>query len=253
MSVQTIEEVIVRLDALIDEGLRSESRIGYFAALYQRVTLSVRRAILAGDVFEDNPRMARLDVLFANRFLDAYDTYVAGGTPTMPWKLAFDDLKNRELMVVQHLLLGMNAHITLDLCIAAYEVQAERKQPMLALKNDFDMINVVLARLTDIVMVQLGQLSPTFKLMDKIAPELQALLFGQVLNVARDEAWGFAMKLSRARGAAARALLIKQREAYALTLSKLLEDTPGFDKFVHKVAAEEARKGIRYNIQIVAE
>ena len=33
MPANTIEEVIVRLDALIDEGLLTESRIGLFAAL----------------------------------------------------------------------------------------------------------------------------------------------------------------------------------------------------------------------------
>lgn len=253
MSAKTIEEVIVRLDALIDEGLRTQSRIGYFAALYQRVTLSVRRAILAGDVFEDNPRMARLDVIFANRFLDAYDAWRSGGAPTAPWKIAFDNLNNDDLMVVQHLMLGMNAHITLDLGLAAWEVQREQKKPMALLKRDFDRINTVLFRLTDIVQVQLGQISLTFKMMDKIVPELQQVLFGQVLNVARADAWDFALKLSRARGDSGRALAIQQREAIALTMGKILVETPGFDKFVHKVAAEERVRGIRYNIQIVAE
>lgn len=253
MSAQTIEEVIQQLDLLIDEGLRNQDRIAYFAALYQRVTLSVRRAIVAGDVFQDNARMSRLDVIFANRFLDAYATWKAGGRPTAPWALAFDTLKNDQIMVLQHLLLGMNAHINLDLGIAAYEVQKERKESMLLLKQDFDTINTVLFRLTDLVQVQLGQISMTFKIMEKIVPELQQLLVGQLMNSARDDAWNFAQTLARARTNTGRAMAIQQREAYTLTLGKVLEDTPGFDKFVHKVAAEERLRGIRHNIQIVSE
>jgi hypothetical protein len=64
-SPTTIDEIIARLNDIIDEALRAESRIGYFAALYERVTTNVRRALVAGDVFKDNPRMERLDVIFA--------------------------------------------------------------------------------------------------------------------------------------------------------------------------------------------
>ena len=71
MPPPTIEEVIARLERIIDDALRGQSRIGYFAALYERVTSNVRRALVAGDVFRDNERMERLDVVFAERFLAA--------------------------------------------------------------------------------------------------------------------------------------------------------------------------------------
>ncbi|HEX8283228.1 MAG TPA: DUF5995 family protein [Pyrinomonadaceae bacterium] len=67
MPPRTIEEVIARLEEIIDDALRREHRIGYFGALYERVTTNVRRALVAGDVFQDNPRMERLDVVFAAR------------------------------------------------------------------------------------------------------------------------------------------------------------------------------------------
>jgi hypothetical protein len=53
---ETIDEVIARLNDLVDEALRGRARIGYFAALYERVTTNVRRALVAGDVFKDNAR-----------------------------------------------------------------------------------------------------------------------------------------------------------------------------------------------------
>src|ERR1044071_550771 len=115
MPPQTIEEIIARLEGIIDEALRKQSRIGYFAALYERVTSNVRRALVAGDVFKDNPRMERLDVIFAGRFLDAWDAFSEGREPTASWRVAFAWLEDPELLVVQHLMLGMNAHIKLDL------------------------------------------------------------------------------------------------------------------------------------------
>lgn len=82
MLPDTIDEVIARLNVIIDEALRAESRIGYFAGLYERVTTNVRRALVAGDVFRDNARMERLDVTFANRFLEAWGEFSAGRPST---------------------------------------------------------------------------------------------------------------------------------------------------------------------------
>ena len=81
MSATTIDEVIERLGAIIEESVRTESRLGYFASLYNRVTITVRDGVKTGR-FEDNARMERLDVLFANRYLDAYDAYRRGEPPT---------------------------------------------------------------------------------------------------------------------------------------------------------------------------
>jgi hypothetical protein len=119
MLPNTIDEIIARLNDIIDEALRAESRIGYFAGLYERVTTNVRRALVAGDVFQNNPRMERLDVVFADRFIAAWDAFSSGREPTASWRVAFSMLGDAGPLVVQHLMLGMNAHINLDLGIAA--------------------------------------------------------------------------------------------------------------------------------------
>ena len=66
----TIADVLDRLDAIVDEAIRTESPIGYFAGLYDRVTQGIKMAIVAKD-FDDNDRMDLLDRTFAARFLDA--------------------------------------------------------------------------------------------------------------------------------------------------------------------------------------
>jgi len=38
----TIDEVLARLNQMLDDAIRHGSRIGYFVALYERVTTNVR-------------------------------------------------------------------------------------------------------------------------------------------------------------------------------------------------------------------
>ena len=118
MQASTIEEVIIILDKIIEDCKATASRLGYFATLYRKMTLGVSEGIRKG-IFEDGARMERLDVVFANRYLDAYSKYTSGQKPTRSWQTAFDATQSDKLTVFQHLLLGMNAHINLDLGIAA--------------------------------------------------------------------------------------------------------------------------------------
>ena len=64
MPAETIDQVIRQLDDIIDWSIRNDSRLGYFAALYRKVTLQVKSGITDG-FFEDAERMERLDVIFA--------------------------------------------------------------------------------------------------------------------------------------------------------------------------------------------
>jgi hypothetical protein len=134
---ETIDGVLTRLNGLLDDAIRDGRRIGYFVALYERVTSNVRHALIAGTVFDDNPRMERLDVVFANRFIEAWDLHVAGSSPTESWGVAFEMLENPGPLVIQHLMLGMNAHINLDLGIAAATVAPTPAQ-LEALHADFN-------------------------------------------------------------------------------------------------------------------
>src|SRR5690349_21069268 len=189
----TIDGVLARLNQLIDEAIRTGARIGYFAALYERVTSNVRRALIAGNVFDDGPRMERLDIVFANRFLDAWNRHVSGGTPSASWVIAFDALEDPTALVVQHLMLGMNAHINLDLGVAAATV-APTADALTSLQPDFNRINDILARLVRVVEDELCEICP------KLQPIADAVtiedgLFNIGLDAARAVAWSLATEL----------------------------------------------------------
>ena len=70
---------------VVNRARRENSRLGYFAAMYHKVTRAVREAVIAGR-FEDGERMARLDRVFAERYLDAYDRWRSADEPTAAWQ-----------------------------------------------------------------------------------------------------------------------------------------------------------------------
>jgi hypothetical protein len=188
----TIHEVVTELERIMDTCTRTNNRLGYFAALYHMVTCRVRDGIANGE-FEDGARMERLDVTFANRYIHAWHRYEAGEAPTIPWAIAFEAGKNRRTLVLQHLLLGMNAHINLDLGIAAVETAGMDGLP--AIRKDFNAINGILAMLTGDVMTSLRRVSPLLSLMGMHATRYNSILIQFSISSARDGAWSFAEDL----------------------------------------------------------
>src|SRR4051812_9819090 len=130
----TIEGVITELEHIMDECERTGNRLGYFAALYHKVTCRVREGITNNE-FEDGPRMERLDVTFANRYIQAWKEFHTSQAPPPSWLISFNEKQGRRPLVLQHLLLVMNAHINLDLGAAAAEVA--KSQGMPAIRKDF--------------------------------------------------------------------------------------------------------------------
>ncbi|MCH7403594.1 DUF5995 family protein [Belliella kenyensis] len=187
--MNTIQEVITKMDQIIEECESESSRIGYFAILYRQVTVRIALGIADGE-FEDNPRMEILDIIFAKRFIDAYEGYKSRSSITISWQTAFDAAKDKHHIVLQHLLLGINAHINLDLGIAAVETVGAAN--LSTIKNDFDNINGVLGELVDGVKNNIGALSPLFRLLIKLAKGKDEILVNFSISVARDGAWRFA-------------------------------------------------------------
>jgi hypothetical protein len=188
----TIDQVIARLDAAIDRARRENSRLGFFACLYRQVTVRVKEGIAAGR-FQDGPRMERLDVIFANRYLAALEAYQAGRRPTRSWQAAFDGAK-ADLLILQHLLLGINAHINLDLGVAAAETAPGAD--IGELEHDFREISVLLGELLDDVQDRIGRVSPWMGLLDWIGMRHDEVVFTFALGGSRDLAWNWARRFA---------------------------------------------------------
>jgi hypothetical protein len=210
MPPTTITEVIDQLTAIINKAEADNNRAGYFAALYKKVTVAVYNKIKAG-YFDDNERMEKLDVVFASRYLEAYECYRQRQPCTASWQIAFDTCNNWQPMVMHHLLAGMNAHIGLDLGIATAIVSPGAT--VANIHNDFNKINTVLCELINEVKTCLYSMWPLSKLISKLnMGKLENDIAGFSMNIARDAAWQVALEYAALTNADAQANYITARD-----------------------------------------
>ncbi len=194
MPAHTIDEVLNQLDDIIAVSKREQHVGGYFAALYRRVTAGVKTGIAEGQ-FEDGARMERLDVCFANRYIQAWEQHRRGDTPMTSWLYAFRIADARRGLILQHLLLGMNAHINLDLAIAA--AQTAPGAAYAGMERDFMAINALLGALFDDTEYALTQAFPPLRLLRLLnrKPMVQAVSNFSIAK-ARLAAWEAGKRLS---------------------------------------------------------
>jgi hypothetical protein len=193
VTTTTIDEVLAGMDAVIADARERGDRRGYFAVLYRKVTAKVKEGVEAG-FFDDGERMVRLDCLFADRYLDAIAAADAGRTPRRSWELTFDAGERWRPLILQHLLIGINAHINLDLGIAAARCSPGDELP--DLRRDYDRVNAILAAMIATIQEDLQQVSPWLRWLDRFGARTQTELIRFSTVAARAGAWRFATSLA---------------------------------------------------------
>ena len=223
MKATTINEVVDFLEQIIIDSKKNNDPLGYFAALYHTVTIRVREDI-GKNVFKNGKRMELLDVTFANRYLEAYADYQAGKTVTASWLRSFQMSKKYWPIVLQHLLMGMNAHINLDLGIAVAEITDPENID--DLQHDFNKLNEILANLVQGVENDLSRIWPTLIWILKITKKIDDFLINFSMKVARDGAWKFAKELV-GKGTVEKSEMILIKDVEVANFSRIISH-PGF-------------------------
>ena len=177
------------IDALRAVALDADDASGYFPAMYARVTDRIRTA--AGDGrFGDGDGMA----LFAEAFAGWYLRPKAGMTPVPGcWRASWDVAGDGRLLIVQHLLAGINAHVNHDLPQVVVQLATERND-LAGMRADFDAVNDVLAETMPDVLRDLGRVSAWVNI---AAARGGRRLFRFSLEAARTQAWQAAVRLDR--------------------------------------------------------
>ena len=85
---RVIDELIARMAAMLGPLEADGDQRRYFHATYQRTTIAVAEQIKRGG-FADPGWVERWDVAFADLYLDALETTLAGQRPSQPWDIAF--------------------------------------------------------------------------------------------------------------------------------------------------------------------
>jgi hypothetical protein len=97
-------------------------------------------------------------------------------------------------VLVQHLVVGVNAHINLDLAVASARLLPG--DAIHGLKHDFDAVNEILAVELGRLQAALADLSPLLGTLDVVLGRLDEEIVGFNVQKARGEAWDAAVLLA---------------------------------------------------------
>lgn len=170
------------VDQLRSLAAGSSDASGYFPAMYAYVTEVVQQRLTAGQ-FAEPDRVLTLTTAFADLYLRAAADRAAAARC---WRASWDVAGDPKLLIAQHLLLGINAHVNHDLPQAVVAV-ADRTGDLQALRPDFFAVNALLAEAFHDVVRPLDRVA---RWTSGAAVLGGGRLFGFSLNVARDQAWG---------------------------------------------------------------
>jgi hypothetical protein len=222
MHADTIDDVLEILAEIVADTKARKDPLGYFAALYRQVTLRVKSGIAEG-IFDDGPQMDRFDAQFANAYFEAYDQYRGGKRPAGAWQLAFDRAKSEQTLILQNLLLAINAHVNLDLGVVTARAFAAPKLP--AFHDDFNRINAILASLIPLARSAVERFSPLLAELTAVGGPDVALALQFSVSTARDDAWRVATLLSLLP-TEFRPLLVATVDGKAKLLGRVIAEPP---------------------------
>lgn len=156
--------------------------------IYRRTTAEIASEIAQGN-FNDNQRLEVLDVNFANLYLEAYDAYKNGEPLSAVWTYAFKHA-NEPLSIIQHIMLGMNAHINFDLAVATAQTMADNE--ISEIEDDFNKVNDILFQITNEMQDRLSRVSPLMFIIDVLGKTKDEQIIDFSMRKAREQSWNSA-------------------------------------------------------------
>jgi hypothetical protein len=219
---QTLDDVVDGFSRLEPAFRQQHDRRAIFLTLYGVVSSEMRERVASG-AFADNAWVHRYAVAFANLYRTALEDYDAGRRAAVPkaWRLCFDTARRADGLVLQDMLLGINAHVNNDLPLALRTVSIDPDRE--ARYRDHAAVNAVLGGVTERATQRLaGLYAPGFTSLDECAGQLDEMLSAFSLEVARESAWEGAVSLTNARTGGERNLVETLIGSRAAVVARLL-------------------------------
>ena len=219
---RTLDDVAESLRALEQRYRAEGDRRAVFATLYGIVSSEMKAQIAAG-AFADPEWVGRYAVTFASLYRKAITAYDDGPSTDIAkaWRLGFDAGRAGTTLVLQDMLLGINAHVNNDLPFAldAISIGPDREQRY----RDHAAVNAVLGSVVERATQRLAALyAPGFTSLDECAGQLDEILSAFSLQIARESAWEGAVSLANARNPTERRLVTTLIGSRAAVIARLL-------------------------------
>jgi Family of unknown function (DUF5995) len=196
-----VEDLVRHMERLEEELAAETSPARFFLGTYLHTTRAVAAAIDAGG-FEDPAWVERWDVVFAGYYLDALEAHrrdPAAAPPT--WRRAF--AADPALPPEAHVLLGMNAHINVDLPQALVAVIGPEEftdgELLGRRRRDHERIDGILAERVSAEDVALERAGGRRTVLDRATAPLNRQAARRFLKESRRTVWANTSVLHRAR------------------------------------------------------
>jgi hypothetical protein len=224
----TEDTVITHMQSLIHHWEQTSDQRVIFLRCYLMMTTNMRTAIQHGE-FHDPDWVSRLLENFAGYYfvaLQAYDHDPASAPPV--WQQAHQAAADGDVLALQNLLLGVNAHINYDLVFSLVDLlgpEWARLSPdqRIARYADHCHVNEVIGRTIDAVQDQVIEPAmPALDLFDRLLGPLDERLISALLVRWRENVWQYAVRLLEATGPQDHARLLDEVEQDALKMGGVI-------------------------------
>jgi Family of unknown function (DUF5995) len=184
------------LACLEERFVATGDRRAIFASVYTLTTLRMAESIDA-PAYVNTAWMKSYQTEFANHYRRALRAYALGQRSQVPsaWLKAFDAAAGGQTLIIQDVLLGMNAHINYDLPFA---IEAVKISPNTVSRYaDHTKVNEVLGEVGDEIIAALGSMyGANYAALDSALGPLDELLLAGGMATARQNAWNNAVLLT---------------------------------------------------------
>lgn len=241
--VDNFDEVIVRLETLVEQFDARRSRLSVYPTIYLDVTQRIKQAVAAGH-FEDPAWLTQLDLLFASQYLTAIERWQSGEHDKLPqcWRTALEAAEAGETVVLQDVILAINARLNHDLGIALFQAGVHEGESERRIRDYHRIHDIFAGAINSVQSILAGKYSRVLGLLDEVAHGLDELVTDFLYTQARDTALDNAFALARAGSTAERTALLQQfdRRATKLAQKILLRPIVGGGWVIHALRRVEA-------------
>lgn len=192
-------DILQRMEEQTRSWEATNDRRAVFLECYSLMTGNMLRAIDA-DRFHDSVWARRLLLRFADYYFIALEAYdCTDESCATVWTFAHDCSCGKDLHVLQHLLLGINAHINYDLVLSLVDLlepewssftETEKQRRY----EDHCLVNQIIAATIDTVQDEvIERYDPRMDLIDRLFGRLDERLLSVLITRWRQEVWDKAL------------------------------------------------------------
>ncbi len=193
-----MSSLLAQMTAQIAQWDQTGDRRAIFLACYQRMTEHMVAAVDRG-AFHDAVWVRRLIDDFGAYYFAALAAWEDQRQGPLVWQYAFAYAEQSAALAVQHLLLGVNAHINYDLALVLDDLlrpewgrlaEAQQNQR----RADYDAVNQIIGLTIDRVQDEvIARYARTMRLIDKTLGPLDEWCTARLIRNWRDDVWRQAM------------------------------------------------------------